>query len=178
VSSCPLENLVCVDPQAHQLEQRVADVASACGGEVRQKYGIQLVDVKIKRIGLPDQVRESVFERMRKERARIAEQYRSEGKEKAMEIRAAADKQRTVILATASAEAEILRGQAEAEAIRTYSEAHQKDPRFYELLRTLETYTKILDEKTTVLLSADSELLKFLTRGSMLKESDAPAARK
>lgn len=170
ISRSALENLVCIDPKSHELEKRAEEVAESCGAEVKQKYGIALVDVKIKRIGLPDQVRDSVFERMRKERARIAEQYRSQGKEKAMEVRAAADKERTTILAAASAEAEVLRGQAEAQATRTYSEAHQKDPRFYELMRTLEAYKKILDEKTTILLSADSELLKYLTRGSMLRE--------
>ena len=83
--------------------------------------------MKIKRIGLPEQVRDSVFERMRKERARIAQRYRSEGNEEAMKIRAAADKEKTVILAEAYAEAEIVRGKAEAKATRTYSEAHQKD---------------------------------------------------
>ena len=71
-----------------------------------------------------------------------------------------ADKEKTVILAQAYAEAEIVRGKAEAQATRTYSEAHQKDPQFFELLRTLETYKKIFDEKTTILLSGDSELLK------------------
>ena len=134
--------------------------------DARDKYGIVLVDVKIKRIGLPDQVRDSVFERMRKERARIAQRYRSEGNEEAMKIRAAADKEKTVILAEAYAEAEIVRGKAEAKATRTYSEAHQKDPQFFELLRTLEAYKKIFDEKTTILLSGDSELLKYLSHGS------------
>ncbi len=95
----------------------------------------------------------------------MAERYRSEGKEESLKIRAAADKERTVILADAYAEAEKLRGKAEAEATRIYSQAHQKDPDFYQLLRTLETYKKILDEKTTLLLSGDSELLKLLTRG-------------
>ena len=131
----------------------------------RDKYGIELVDVKIKRIGLPEQVRDSVFERMRKERARIAQRYRSEGNEEAMKIRASADKEKTVVLAKAYAEAEIVRGKAEAAATRTYSEAHQKDPQFFELLRTLEAYKKIFDEKTTILLSGDSELLKYLSHG-------------
>jgi membrane protease subunit HflC len=109
---------------------------------------------------------------MRTERARIAGQYRAEGEEEALEIRAEADKQYTVALAEADAEAEKTRGEAEAEAIRIYTEAHQKDPEFYELVRTLEAYEKFLDEKTTVLLSADSDLLKYLMRGST---GEAPA---
>ena len=96
-------------------------------------------------------------------RKRIAEQYRAEGEGEAMKIRATADKERTVTLAQAYAESEKIRGQAEAEATRIYAEAHQADPDFYELVRTLEAYRKFLDEKTTVLLSADSELLKYLT---------------
>jgi len=165
VSRSPLENLVSVDGNKQRLESLVEGVAGPCADDARQQYGIALVDVKIKRIGLPDQVRESVFERMRKERARIAQRYRSEGSEEAMKIRATADKEKTVILAEAYAEAEIVRGKAEAEATRTYSEAHQKDPQFFDLLRTLEAYRKILDEKTTILLSGDSDLLKYLSRG-------------
>jgi membrane protease subunit HflC len=150
------------------LERLVEGVAGECANDAQAKYGIVLVDVKIKRIGLPEQVRESVFERMRKERARIAQRYRSEGNEEAMKIRATADKEKTVILAGAYAEAEIVRGKAEAKATRTYSDAHQKDPKFFELLRTLEAYRKIFDEKTTILLSGDSELLKYLSHGAAL----------
>ena len=165
VSRTPLEALVCTDPKMHQLDRLVHDLAAECVEPMRTKFGIELIDVKIKRIGLPDQVRESVFERMRKERSRIAERYRSEGKEESLKIRAEADKQKTILLATAYAGSEIIRGKAEAEATRVYSEAHLKDPGFYELLRTLEAYKRIFDEKTTIVLSGDSDFLKFLTRG-------------
>jgi len=162
----PLEALVSVDSKSHRLGELVAGVAGRCAERAERDYGIRIVDVQIKRIGLPAQVRDSVFERMRKERARMAEKYRSEGQAEALKIRAAADKERTVVLAKAEADAERIRGRAEAEATRIYAAAHGKDPAFFELLRTLETYRKILDEKTTVLLSGDSELLKYLTRGS------------
>jgi len=165
-----LEALVSEEPQTHRLDQLLGGVTQACRQTAKAAYGIEIVDVRLKRIGLPSQVRESVFNRMRAERARIAGQYRAEGEEQALEIRAEADKERTVILAKAYAEAEKTRGEAEAEATRIYTEAHQKDPQFYELVRTLEAYEKFLDEKTTVLLSADSELLKYLMRGSMLPE--------
>ncbi len=168
-----LEALVSTDAEIHRLDQLVGDVTRKCQQTARLAYGMEIVDVRLKRISLPSQVRQSVFNRMRAERARIAGQYRAEGEEKALEIRAEADKERTVTLAKANAEAEKIRGEAEAEAIRTYGEAHQKDPQFFELVRTLEAYEKFLDEKTTVLLSADSDLLKFLMRGSMLRE---PAA--
>ncbi len=178
VSRSPLESLVSVDARSHSLDMLIRRVAEECAAEVQQEYGISIVDVQIKRIGLPDQVRDSVFERMRKERARIAQRYRSEGNEEALKIRAAADKEKTVILAAANAEAEIIRGKAEAKATRTYSEAHQKDPQFFELLRTLEAYKKILDEKTTILLSAESELLKYVSRGPAAADRPAGLTRK
>jgi membrane protease subunit HflC len=167
VSKSKLDVLVSTDPQVHHLDQLLSAVSSQCANAVKG-YGIDVVDVRIKRIGLPSQVRDSVFERMRKERARMARQFRAEGEAKAMTIQATADKERTITLAKAYADAERLRGEAEAQAIKIYGKAHQTDPAFYELLRTLEAYKKILDDKTTILLSGDSELLKFLTRGSML----------
>ena len=161
-----VEALVSDDPELHRLDDLVGGVTEACRRDAESAYGIEIVDVRLKRIALPEQVRENVFDRMRTERARIAGQYRAEGEEKALEIRAEADKQYTVALAEADAEAENTRGEAEAEAIRIYTQAHQKDPEFYELVRTLEAYEKFLDEKTTVLLAADSDLLKYLMRGS------------
>jgi len=166
----PLEALVATDPKAHRLDKLVADVSERCDKRARPSYGIEIVDVKLKRIALPKQVRDSVFQRMRAERARMARRYRAEGEEEAQKIRAAADKERRITLAKAYNQAEKIRGQAEAAATRIYAGAHQKDPQFYELLRTLEAYKKFLDDKTTVLLSADSDLLKYLTRGSMLND--------
>lgn len=166
VGRSPLEALVSIDPNSHRLDALVHGVASRCAAAVKQAYGIEIVDVQIKRIGLPTQVRDSVFQRMRAERSRMARRYRAEGEEEAMKLRAEADKQKTVILAQAYAEAEKTRGEAEAEAARIYSQAHRMDPKFYKLLRTLEAYKKFLDEKTTVLLSSDSDLLKYLTGGA------------
>jgi modulator of FtsH protease HflC len=178
VGGSPLEALVSTDPAKHRLNALVASVGQECGRSAKKAYGIQIVDVQIKRIGLPAQVRDSVFERMRKERARMAEKYRSEGQAEAVKIRATADKERTITLAKAYGDAERIRGNAEAEATKVYAAAHEKDPTLFELLRTLETYKKILDEKTTVLLSGDSDLLKYLTRGSMLKEPEGRSEKK
>jgi len=174
----PLDALVSTDPKIHRLDKLVDGVFNCCAERVNKAYGIELVDVRIKRIGLPAQVRDSVFERMRKERARMAEKYRSEGQAEALKIRASADKERTITLAKAYGDAERIRGKAEAEAAKIYAAAHQKDPALFELLRTLETYKKILDEKTTVLLSGDSDLLKYLTHGSMLKEQQEKQEKK
>ncbi len=170
VGTNELEALVSTDPSLHRLGRLVGDVADRCDRTARDDYGIQIVDVRLKRISLPADVRQSVFWRMRTERERIARQYRAEGEAEAVKIRAEADYLKKVTLAKAEAEASRTRGKAEAEATRIYAEAHQEDREFYELIRSLEAYKKILDEKTTLLLSADSDLLKYLTRGSMLEK--------
>jgi len=163
VGNHPREALVSTDPATHRLDDMVRDVTQRCAARAAEEYGITILDVRLKRISLPSQVRESVFKRMRDERGRIASQYRAEGDEEAMKLRADADKARTAILAKAYRTAENTRGAAEAKATTIYATAHKADPEFYELRRTLETYRKILDEKTTLLLSADSGLLKYLT---------------
>lgn len=129
------------------------------------EYGISVVDVRIKRLNLPEQNKQSVYARMRAERERIARQYRAEGEEQALSIRADADRQKAETLSVAYKEAETIRGQGDAESTRIYGQAYSKNPRFYKLLRTLEAYKKVLDDKTTAILSSDSELLKVLTRG-------------
>jgi membrane protease subunit HflC len=130
-----------------------------------RQYGINVVDVRIKRLNLPEQNKQSVYARMRAERERIARQYRAEGEEKALSIRAGADRQKAEILSAAYREAEKTRGQGDAESTRIYGQAYSKNPRFYKFLRTLEAYKKVLDDKTTAIISSDSELLKVLTRG-------------
>lgn len=129
------------------------------------QYGINVADVRIKRLNLPEQNKQSVYARMRAERERIARQYRAEGEEQALSIRADADRQKAETLSVAYKEAETIRGQGDAESTRIYGQAYSKNPRFYKLLRTLEAYKKVLDDKTTAILSSDSELLRILTHG-------------
>jgi modulator of FtsH protease HflC len=162
----PREALVTTDRMAHELDAMMNEVTERCGELASAEYGIEIMDVKLKRITLPRQARESVFKRMRDERSRIASQYRAEGREEAMKIQAEADRKRTATLAAAYRTAEVTRGKAEAEATRIYAAAHGKDPEFYELRRTLSAYKKLLDGKTTILLSADSDLFKYLTAGA------------
>ena len=124
-----------------------------------------MIDVRIKRLNLPEQNKQSVYARMRAERERIARQYRAEGEEQALAIRAGADRQKEEILSAAYKEAEKIRGAGDAESTRIYGQAYSRNPRFYKLVRTLESYKKILDDKTTAVLSSDSELLKIMMRG-------------
>jgi modulator of FtsH protease HflC len=160
-----LESIVAPTPESVQAESFLDQLTAATGASALSQYGIEIVDVRIKRLNLPEQNKQSVYARMRAERERIARQYRAEGEERALEIRANADRQRDEILAAAYKEAEKTRGEGDATATRIYSQAYSRNPKFYRLTRTLESYKKILDDKTTAILSSDSELLKVLMKG-------------
>jgi modulator of FtsH protease HflC len=160
-----LDSLVSVGAQKVQPAAMLDHLTELTDRTALDQYGIRVLDVRIKRLNLPEQNKQSVYARMRAERERIARQYRAEGEEQALTIRADADRQKEEILSTAYKEAEKVRGEGDAEATRIYGQAYSRNPRFYKLLRTLESYKKVLDDKTTAILSSDSELLKLLTRG-------------
>jgi modulator of FtsH protease HflC len=164
--SVPFDALVSTDADKmrlgaiiDQVEQRVRDTAA-------REYGVKLVSLRVERLAFPQQNEASVFQRMRAERQRIAKQFRSEGEEQSLKIRAEADRERARILAEADRKASEIRGQAEAEAARIYADALAADPDFYRFVRTLEAYDKIIDKDTTVILPADSPLMKGLLGGS------------
>ena len=148
--------------RAQQVMQRVTD---QCNEQALDRYGIEVVDVRMKRLNLPAQNQESVFARMRAERERIAKQYRAEGEAEALKIRAEADKEKARILSESYRDAERIRGDGDAQSTRIYAEAYSRDPNFYKLTRTLEAYRKVIDTNTTAILSSDSEFLKLLTQG-------------
>lgn len=162
-----LDSLVSTSADTVQAIPMLDQITTAADRAALTQYGIHVVDVSIKRLNLPEQNKQSVFARMRAERERIAMQYRAEGEQQALTIRANADRQKEEILSTAYKEAERVRGEGDAEATRIYGQAYSRNPQFYKLLRTLESYKKIFDEKTTIILSSDSELLKVLTRGEV-----------
>jgi membrane protease subunit HflC len=144
--------------------QRTA-IMETVSKRVREKateFGIEVVDVKIKRADLPAEVQGSVFARMQAERKRIALQYRAEGAELAAKVRAGADKEATIISAEAYAESQRLKGEGDAEATVIYAKAFKKDAEFYVFLRSLEAYKMFLAEQTTLVLGSDSELFKYL----------------
>ena len=126
------------------------------------KYGIDVIDVRIKRVDLPKENEQSIYARMEAERNRQANKFRSEGDEEAQKIRASTEKDKTIILAEAYKEAQEIRGIGEAQALEIYAKTFNKDVDFYEFLRTLETYKKVIDDKTTLVLPADSKLFKML----------------
>ena len=160
-----LDSLVSSAPDTVDTGALLDRLAELTDRAALRQYGIRVVDVRIQRINLPEQNKQSVYARMRAERERIARQYRAEGEEQALSIRADADKQREEILSVAYRDAEKIRGEGDAESTRIYGQAYSKNPRLYKLLRTLESYKKVLDDKTTAILSSDSELLQILTKG-------------
>jgi membrane protease subunit HflC len=160
-----LDSLVSTDREKLQSTAILDAITASSDRAALQQYGLSIEDVRIKRLNLPEQNKQNVFARMRAERGRIAMQYRAEGEEQALSIRANADRQKEEILSTAYKESETIRGKGDAEATRIYGDAYSQNPQFYKLTRTLESYKKILDDKTTIILSSDSDLLKILTRG-------------
>jgi membrane protease subunit HflC len=126
------------------------------------QFGIELVDVKIKRINYVEQVRKSVYGRMIAERKQIAEKYRSEGKGEAQKILGERERDLQEITSEAYRTAQEVKGKADAEATIIYAEAYGVDPDFYSFVQTLEIYDQSLDEKNTLILSTDSEFLKYL----------------
>lgn len=165
IGKIPLSSLVSINPEDVVVDSIMAVVTENCRARALENYGIDVKHVKMKQLQLPEQNLESVFQRMRAERQRMAKQYRSEGDEEAIKIKADADKQKRTLMAQAYRESETIKGEGEAEAARIYAAAYSQDPRFYKLVRTLQAYETFLNEKTTVVLSTDSELLKLLTEG-------------
>lgn len=127
-----------------------------------EQYGIELLDVRIKRLNYIPSVREQVFQRMISERQRIAAQFQSEGQGEASRINGDTSRQLADIRSEARRRAEVIRGEADAEATRIYNEAYAEDPAFYALLRTLESYSKTLGKQTELIISSDSDYFRVL----------------
>ena len=134
--------------------------------KIANSYGIQVVDVRIKRADLPPQNEKHVYERMRAERQREAKRYRSEGKEVELRIRAEAEKERTIILAEAYKKSQTIRGEADAKSLKIYAQAYEKDPGFYAFVRSLEAYEKAFtdNQNTTLVLVPDNWFLQYFSK--------------
>lgn len=132
--------------------------------ESARDYGIEIVDVRIKRADLPPENEQAVFERMRAERNRMAKGFRSEGGEESVKIKAQTDRERAVILADAYKVSQAIRGAGEARAVKIYADAFQQDPDFYAFVRSLQSYEKIVTEKTKLVLTPQSDLFKYLKK--------------
>ena len=147
-----------------ETRELIMEKVTIASNEETSKYGIEVIDVRIRRVDLPQENEASIYARMEAERKRQANKFRSEGEEEAQKIRAATDRDKTVILAEAYKTAQQIRGEGEAEALDIYAESFSKDPDYYQFLRTLETYEKVIDKKTPLVLPGDSKLFKALTQ--------------
>ena len=145
--------------------EEIMDVITRESNSATLDYGISVVDVRIRRVDLPAENEASIYARMEAERKRQANKFRSEGEEEAQKIRAATDRDKTIILAEAYKEAERIRGEGDAKAVQVYARSYSSDPKFYEFVRTLDTYKKVVDDKTTLVLPSDSKLFKLLLDG-------------
>jgi len=168
-----LDDIVYAQLRVELGQHDLSDIVSTTRGDIMTKvtkesavrakeYGIDVVDVRIKRADLPEQNEKHVFGRMKAERERQAKQYRSEGEEESKKITAKADMERTIILAEAYKQSEQMKGEGDARAVKIYADAYQKDLEFYEFHRSLEAYKKSLKEGTKLILNADSEFFKFI----------------
>jgi membrane protease subunit HflC len=125
-------------------------------------FGVEMVDIRIKRADFPQEVAGRIFERMRSDREKISRRLRAEGEEEARTRRAAADRDVEVILAAADRDADRLRGDGEAQAISILAESLNQDPEFFSFRRSLEAYKAFLNQRTTVILSSDAPIFRFL----------------
>ena len=143
---------------------KIAQIILEKSSEVMPEFGVELKDVKIKRVNYVDEVQRKVFDRMIAERQRIASKYRSEGDGESAKIRGQKERELKRIRSEAYRQAQEIKGKADAEAARIYAQAYNLDPEFYSFMKTLDTYRTTIDESTSLLLTTDSEYFKYLKK--------------
>lgn len=174
----PASHLISTDPAEGRYKGVLSEIGRRVADFARPAYGIDVMSVDLRRLALPEQNREHVFDRMKAERARIAKENRSAGELEAKKVIAEADHEKTLIDADAAGQAEHVRAEGDAEASLTYAAAFGQDPRFYEFLRTLRAYDKFLDDNTTLFLPADADVLRMLRFDAQsAAEPSSPAAQ-
>jgi len=151
-----------IEVVSDEREAIMANVKAKLETIAEDEYGIEVIDVRIKRIELSQEVRNSVYSRMETERKGLANKYRSEGAEEAEKIQAFADKERTIILADAYRDSEKIRGEGDAISASNYAEAYNQDVDFYSFYRSLESYKKSFSDQGDILvLNPDSEFFRY-----------------
>jgi len=142
--------------------EKITQIILEKASEITPEFGIELRDVRIKRVNYVEEVQRKVFDRMIAERQRIAAKFRSEGDGKSAEIRGQKERELKKITSEAYKISQEIQGKADAEAVKIYADAYNLDPEFYQFMKTLETYRTIMDKNTWLFLSTDSEFLKYL----------------
>jgi membrane protease subunit HflC len=156
-----LGNVTVLAILSDERSQVMADIRQQVNGEA-QRFGIDVVDVRIRRADLPEETSQSIFARMRSEREREAAEFRAQGQEQAQQIRSRAERERTVIIAEAQRDSQVLRGEGDNQAFRIIAEATGRDADFYSFYRTLQAYRDSLrNEDTTMVLSPTGDFFKY-----------------
>ena len=162
IGSHPASAVISVDGRTSRFANVMRRILEDARPRILADYGIDLVDVRLRQLTLPEQNRANVFARMQAERGKMAMKYRSEGERELKKLVAAADRQKTRILAEAYREAERLKAEGDAQAMQIYADAFGRGAQFYKFTRTLNAYEKILDGNTTIFLPADAEIFRIL----------------
>jgi len=156
--------VISVDGRVSRFTEVMRRILDEARPRILADYGIDLVDVRLRQLTLPEQNRANVFARMQAERGKIAMKYRSEGEREFKKLVAAADREKPRMLAEAYREAERLKAEGDAHAMQIYADAFGRGPQFYKFTRMLNAYEKILDGNTTIFLPADAEIFRTLDR--------------
>lgn len=156
------EDIINTNAERVKLTDIEARMVEMTNRQARERYGIHILKVGLQRLAYPSAVIEAVYDRMKSERQKEADKIKAEGAEVASRLMAKADKEAREIKAEADKQALVIAGEGERQAMRVYTEAYGQDPEFYEFLQSIETYGEILGRKTTLILSSESELLKYL----------------
>lgn len=168
-----MSNLISVNTEEVKIPEMERQISSEVNEKTEEGYGIRIARVGISRLALPEDNARSVYKRMEAERSAIANEYRAFGREEAEKIKAQADREKSDIIATAYKEAQIIQGEGDAKAAEIYAEAYSKAPDFFKLLRTLEAYKKILKQEAMIVMSADSDLLKYLNGAPLTQTGES-----
>ncbi len=147
-----------------KVRTRIMETVTVNSNKAAADYGIEVMDVRVKRADLPVENERHVFSRMQAERQRQAKKYRSEGEEEAIKIRSQAEKERTILLAEAYRKSQEVRGEGEQKAIAVYAQAFQQDENFYNFYRSLQAYEKALVDKSTLVLGSGNEFFRFMNK--------------
>jgi modulator of FtsH protease HflC len=158
----PASMLISTEDADRRHQAILSEIDGRISDFVGPTYGIDMLSVDLRSLSLPEQNREHVFDRMKAERAKIAKENRSAGELEAKKIVAMADHEKSGIDADAAEEAERVKAEGDAQASRTYAAAFGQDPKFYEFVRILRAYDKVIDDKTTIFLPADADILRML----------------
>lgn len=158
-----LSDIINTDPDKVLLGELENTILRNTNTNAGQKYGIEVVQVGIRRMAYPAIVADAVYNRMRSERQKEAKKYRAEGKEEAAKIKARTDREVAEIIAEAEKKAHILRGEGERQALKIYSQVYGRDREFFQFTKSMDVYKELLGSNSTIILSTDSDLFKYFT---------------